>query len=226
MGRGRSQTACIFSGGIRPGLQSDPSPSAEHIFLPIFFLRGRARFSVHVSGVREPRHPPSRGPRPCVLEDPGAWRLRGRRRWLVSPGCAGARSPPPAGPGLPDSPVPARPSGPWARGRLDGSPCRSARCAPLHPGLRTSPPTCSRLLTSRAAGTMGWGCHSNRLDVTIRARVPPPRRAAGAAAATLGRLRDSGCGVRWAERPGLCGKRGEGGREEGGRDGRVEVWGG
>lgn len=58
------------------------------------------------------------------------------------------------------------------------------------------------------------------------AAPPPCRRAAGAAAATLGRLRDSGCGARWAERPGLCGERGEGGREEGGRDGGVEVWGG
>lgn len=54
-------------------------------------------------------------------------------------GCAGARCPPPPGPGSLESPLPARPSGARARGRLDGSPCRGAGGAPLRPGLRTSP---------------------------------------------------------------------------------------
>jgi hypothetical protein len=77
---------------------------------------------------------------------------------------------------------------------------------------RLVPPTCSRLLTSRAGVTMGWGCHSNqtgRHNPGMCAAPPPCRRAAGAAAATLGRLRDSRCGARWAERPGLggCGQR-------------------
>lgn len=110
-------------------------------------------------------------------------------------------------------PQPARPSCPGSGGHLDSSwhpppppTARSLSCP------RLVPPTCSRLLTSRAGVTMGWGCHSNqtgRHNPGMCAAPPPCRRAAGAAAATLGRLRDSRCGARWAERPGLggCGQR-------------------
>lgn len=155
----REEPACThFSGGTRPGLQSYPSPNAEHIFL-LIFLKGRAgcrtaRFSVHMSGVREvdvPAQPhpivPAaarrpRDPAPAPVGTPGqsAFPGGGGGGNGSCQGCAGARSPPPTRPGSPESPLPDRPSGPWARGRLDGSPCRSAGCAPLHPGLRTSPP--------------------------------------------------------------------------------------
>lgn len=80
---------------------------------------------------------------------------------------------------------------------------------PRSPGCSGLVPlTCSLLVTSRAGGTMGWGCHSNqtgRHNPGMCAAPPPCRRAAGAAAATLGRLRDSRCGARWAERPELGG---------------------
>lgn len=59
--------------------------------------------------------------------------------------------------------------------------------------------------------------------VCLPPAVPPCRRLCRR---HLGRLRDLGFGARWAEQPGLCGDLGEGGREEGGRDGGVEVWGG
>lgn len=118
-------------------------------------------------------------------------------------------SPPPAsGPLSPRSQSQlSRPSVcPWFLGScLDGfrTPLpRSPGCSGL------VPPTCSLLVTSRAGGTMGWGCHSNqtgRHNPGMCAAPPPCRRAAGAAAATLGRLRDSRCGARWAERPGLGG---------------------
>lgn len=141
----REEPACMhFSGGIAPGLQSDPSPSAEHIFLPIFLPKGRARFSGACEWKCGSSTLAAQGTSPLRPWGPGggAGRRPGRRRrwWRIFQGCAGASSPPPNGPGSPESPRPARPSGPWARGRLDGSPCRSAGCAPLHPGLRTSPP--------------------------------------------------------------------------------------
>lgn len=128
---------------------------------------------------------------------------------------------------------------PAARSSVGSPGVRTPRRLPL-PGrspvptltrrLRTSPPTCSLLLTSRAAGTMGWGCHSNqtgRHNPGMCAAPPPCRRASGAAAATLGGL-PAGLRLRGAVggAPGLCGEQAKAAERKGGRDGGVEVWGG
>ena len=104
--------------------------------------------------------------------------------------------------------LPTCPSGLRARGHLDVSPCWSALSRPCTRRLRTSPPTCSLLLTSRAAGTMGWGCHSNqtgRHNPGMCAAPPSCSRAAGAAIATLGRLQTQAAGREGRSGPGFSG---------------------
>lgn len=123
--------------------QSSASPSAEHIFLLILFRKGRveagavcgeARIPLRVSKMRafsalRPGDPALR-----ALGEPGAERLPGWERQRALPGVlAGGFSQPPTGPSSPEAQLPARPSGPRARGRLDGSPCRSALPPTLHP---------------------------------------------------------------------------------------------
>lgn len=132
-------------------LQHGPSPCAERIFLLILFGKGvrsvlrlellqEPRVSVRVSGVRQPAASGTGPPRPRGL---GAERLsgRGQRRHRVPLGVRGLAFPRlPLGPACPpESPLPARPSGPRARGRLDGSPCRRALPPPRAQRLRTSP---------------------------------------------------------------------------------------
>jgi hypothetical protein len=83
-------------------------------------------------------------------------------------------------------------------------PLSERHCPPRSP--RSSglvPPTCSRLLTSRAAGTMGWGCHSNqtgRHNPGMCAAPPPP-----AVQPALPPPPSAGCGTRAAGRGGRSG---------------------
>lgn len=125
--------------------------------------------------------------------------------------------------------LPAPPSGPRARGCLDGSPCRSALSPPCTRRLRTSPPTCSLLLTSRAAGTMGWGCHSNQTGRHNPGMCAAPPRCAAVPPA-LPPPPSAGCGLGLRGAVGGAARalreQSEGGLEEGGRNGGVEVWGG
>lgn len=128
----RSQTRC---------LQSGPSPSAERCFLRMFFGKGvteaclvrceATRGWARVSS-EEARCTLLQGPCPCALGDPS----RAGAAVAVAAGpAAGTRGPalPSTGPGPPESQLPAWPSGPQARGRLDGSPCRSAASPTPHP---------------------------------------------------------------------------------------------
>lgn len=208
----------FFSSNQTHSLQSVFSRSVEHIFLLNLFgegvrnvprpepRAGRVPAPVNRVGQRAARCPEDPASAPFGGSGPSALAGKRRRRLilprvrLASP-CARARQ------------IPA------ARSSVGSPGVRTPRRLPL-PGrspvptltrpLRTSPPTCSLLLTSSAAGTMGWGCHSNqtgRHNPGMCAAPPPCRRASGAAAATLGGLRDSGCGVRWAERPGFAGSR-------------------
>lgn len=134
----RNQTHC---------LQSGPSPSAGRIFFRILFGKGIRSVLRPVRGDQGlgacerntgARCPLPRGPRLRALGDPS----RAGAAAALGP-AGGARagvSPPPTGPGPPESQLPVRPSGPRARGRLDGSPCRSALSPPRTQSLRTSPP--------------------------------------------------------------------------------------
>lgn len=192
----RNQTRC---------LQIGPSPSAERFFLRMFFGKGvieacLARCEATRGGARvsseEARCPLLRGPGPCALGDPSR---------AGAAGMAGAAGPAAGtrGPALPCLHW-ARPARVPAARLAVGSPgAREPRRLPLpecrvpHPapgGSGLVPPTCSLLLTSRAAGTMGWGCHSNqtgRHNPGMCAAPPPCRRAAGSAATT-----SAGCGTR------------------------------
>ena len=123
------------------------------------------------------------------------------RRWQ--------RAPPRVRPGRPFPPLGPAARVPAARLAVGSPGARAPRrlplpeCRVLHPapgGTGLVPPTCSLLLTSRAAGTMGWGCHSNqtgRHNPGMCAAPPPCRRAAGSAAAT-----SAGCGTRASGRGG------------------------
>lgn len=116
-----------------------------------------------------------------VVYHPASWgQVPSRAGWrpLTLPGArtGSTASPPPApGPPSPHSQL-ARPSVcPSCLGScLDGSRSplpRSRGCSGL------VPLTCSLLVTSRAGGTMGWGCHSNqtgRHNPGMCAAPPPP----------------------------------------------------
>lgn len=130
----------FFGSNQTHSLQSVFSQSVEHIFLLNLFgegvrnvprpepRAGRVPAPVNRVGQRAARCPEDPASAPFRGSGPSA--LAGKRRRSSCPGCA---SPPPA-PGLAKSRLPARPSGPQACGRLDGSPCRGAPQSPPSPG--------------------------------------------------------------------------------------------
>lgn len=225
-----------FSRGFRPRVARAALPQVRDTF---FFsssfewgfgaCRGRNRVRSGegpgaygpTAGVRRaPPGDPASAPlgTPELMHLPGGGGGEGR----PCPGSAGGASQPPPGPRSPEAQLPAAPSGPWARGRLHGSPCRSALSPPCTRRLRTSPPTCSLLLTSRAAGTMGWGCHSNqtgRHNPGMCAAPPAVQPCRRRCRRHPRRAADSGCGARWAERPGLCGSGAKAAQRKGSRRG-------
>lgn len=241
----REEPACTdFSGGIRPTVSRAALPQVRNTFFFESSLErgleaccgrcGATRVSARVSGVLELA---ARCPGDPASAPLGTLPGRGRQRHWALLGVRG-----PAFPRLPPGPAQPSPSSQLGRrvpGRVVASTAPPAGAPCPHPAPRVSglvPPTCSLLLTSRAAGTMGWGCHSNQTGrhnpgMCAAPPRPPPLLAACRRRCRhhLGRLRDSGCGARWAEQPGLCGERGEGGREEGGSrrgSGGLGGWGG
>lgn len=238
----REEPACTdFSGGIRPTVSRAALPQVRNTFFFESSLErgleaccgrcGATRVSARVSGVLELA---ARCPGDPASAPLGTLPGRGRQRHWALLGVRG-----PAFPRLPPGPAQPSPSSQLGRrvpGRVVASTAPPAGAPCPHPAPRVSglvPPTCSLLLTSRAAGTMGWGCHSNQTGrhnpgMCAAPPAPPPflLPAAGAAATT-----SAGCGTQAAGRggrssPGFAGSGAKAAERKGGRDGGVEVWGG